>query len=286
MRQTKPVNHESGQAMVETLVAALALVPLLLVLPHIGKALDIKGKAFESARYGLNERFLFRENAASSVSQVKSSAAINSEASARVQSEPGTRISSNSQSTQPENALWKNSEGKNLLSGSGIQLGVSMGADGILRGAATELLYVGQWTGFSSLMREFDLPQLDMNRQGKAVVSTSYSLTNLPGMPNTGLASGVTESSSLGSIVSFNDTLVGFTGSWMPDSESDFNERLDSLVLDKGLGLVTDIGCLGGLSFAGLLKEAEYCVKNRLSSDTRVIPDRYLDKANKRGLTQ
>ncbi len=282
MKIDKNKNGEAGQAMVETLVATLALVPLVLVLPHIGKSLDIKGKALETSRYGLLERFTSRETATSSVSQTKSSRQIRREASARIQAEPGTRISSTTQESTSKNSLWNNSAEKALLEEGGIQVDVSMRSDGLLRGAATEALFIGHWTGFSGLMEKFDLPQLDHSRNGKAVVKTSYGISNLPSLGQSGAGDELGQSGSSNSVVKFNDTLVGFTGSWMPDSESDFNARLDSIVLDKGLGLVTDIGCIGGLEFAGLLKEASYCVQNRLTSDSRVIPDRFLDKANKR----
>jgi Tfp pilus assembly protein PilV len=51
-RRPKPLKYTSGQAMTETLItSAMVLVPLLLLIPLLGKYIDIKHATIQSARY-------------------------------------------------------------------------------------------------------------------------------------------------------------------------------------------------------------------------------------------
>ena len=73
-------NGQRGQAMVETLVASLAIVPFFVVIPYMGKLLDIKYVVGSSARYAVSEKYVYLDR--------KSDTKIFREAQLRVQSEP------------------------------------------------------------------------------------------------------------------------------------------------------------------------------------------------------
>ena len=67
MRATRPVNSSgqairrgSGQALVEFLIAAtLVLIPMFLIVPLLGKYMDLKATAIQAARYAAWERTVF-----------------------------------------------------------------------------------------------------------------------------------------------------------------------------------------------------------------------------------
>src|SRR4051794_27601154 len=56
---------QSGNAMAETIVALLALSPFVVGIPLLGKQLDIKHKSYDSARYSVWERTVWRSDGAS-----------------------------------------------------------------------------------------------------------------------------------------------------------------------------------------------------------------------------
>jgi hypothetical protein len=58
-------SHQIGNAMAETLVALLALVPFLVGITLLGKQLDIKQKTFDTTRYAVWERTVWRSDGTS-----------------------------------------------------------------------------------------------------------------------------------------------------------------------------------------------------------------------------
>ena len=58
-------SRQQGNAMAETIVALLALSPFIVGIPLLGKQLDIKQKAYDSARYSVWERTVWRSDGAS-----------------------------------------------------------------------------------------------------------------------------------------------------------------------------------------------------------------------------
>ena len=63
--QSRSTLHQRGNAIAETLVALLALSPLLIGIPFLGKQLDIKHKSYDAARYAVWERSVWRSEGAS-----------------------------------------------------------------------------------------------------------------------------------------------------------------------------------------------------------------------------
>jgi len=57
--------HSDGQALTETLVTLVALVPVFMLIPYLGKYLDVKHKTEDGARYALWERTVYSDPGAS-----------------------------------------------------------------------------------------------------------------------------------------------------------------------------------------------------------------------------
>lgn len=65
MRRAITCRLQPGNAMAETLVAILALVPFIAGIPLLGKQLDIKQKTYDATRYAVWERTIWRSDGAS-----------------------------------------------------------------------------------------------------------------------------------------------------------------------------------------------------------------------------
>lgn len=63
--RSSPLAHQRGNAIAETLIALLALSPLLIGIPLLGKQLDIKHKSYDAARYAVWERTVWRSDGTS-----------------------------------------------------------------------------------------------------------------------------------------------------------------------------------------------------------------------------
>jgi hypothetical protein len=115
--------HESGQAMTEfVIVAVLFLIPVFLIVPLLGKYIDMKGAAIMGARYAAWERTVWYGGSAASATWPgadKSDAAIANEVRARIFSE-GAGIGANDKtagnwSGQGRKQAWTNRDGGAML---------------------------------------------------------------------------------------------------------------------------------------------------------------------------
>lgn len=128
-------DDQNGQAMVEfAVVASLVLIPLLLLVPILGKQIDINHKTIQAARYEAWEYTVWNKD--NSVSQrsaalpqatrylgykeaipEKKFADVKTEANYRFYSEPGSTISRNDMEkvSFAVNPLWKDHKGTQLL---------------------------------------------------------------------------------------------------------------------------------------------------------------------------
>jgi hypothetical protein len=107
--------RQRGNAMVETIVALLALAPFIAGIPLLGKQLDIKQKAFEAARYSVWERTVWRSDGSSNR---KSDADILVEARDRLLGDPRIgvlAVESVRTSGVTENLSWRDQQGHRLL---------------------------------------------------------------------------------------------------------------------------------------------------------------------------
>jgi hypothetical protein len=109
------VRHQTGNAMAETIVALLALSPFVVGIPLLGKQLDIKQKSYDSARYSVWERTVWRSDGASNR---KTDEDITLEARDRTLGNPRAGVAdveSLRSEGITENPLWRNWQRKRLL---------------------------------------------------------------------------------------------------------------------------------------------------------------------------
>jgi hypothetical protein len=104
-----------GHALVETLIALLALAPFLAGIPLLGKQLDVKHKTYDAARYAVWERTVWRNEGGSNR---KSDTEIQLEARDRALGHPGARLIP-PEALQvrgvSENPLWRDHRRERLL---------------------------------------------------------------------------------------------------------------------------------------------------------------------------
>lgn len=112
--QSRPVTAR-GSAMVETIVALLALMPFIVGIPLLGKQLDIKHKSYDAARYSAWERTVWRSDG---VRNRKQGEDISLEARDRILGDPRggvTSIETLRTAGITENPLWRDRQGRRLL---------------------------------------------------------------------------------------------------------------------------------------------------------------------------
>lgn len=104
-----------GNAMVETLIALLALSPFITGMVLMGKQLDVKQKIYEAARYAVWERTVWRS---SGTSNTKRDEDISLEARDRILGDSRAPITSTADLSAvgiTENPLWRNRQGQRLI---------------------------------------------------------------------------------------------------------------------------------------------------------------------------
>jgi hypothetical protein len=107
--------RHTGNAIAETLIALLALAPLIAGIPLLGKQIDIKQKTFDAARYSVWERVVWRSIG---TTNSKSEEDIRLETRDRVLGDPRAGMS-NLESLRSagitENPLWRDSKQQRLV---------------------------------------------------------------------------------------------------------------------------------------------------------------------------
>ena len=104
-----------GNAMLETIVALLALTPFIAGIPLLGKQLDIKHKAYDAARYSAWERTVWHSDG---VRNRKHDEDISLEARDRIFGHFSAAITATAMlrtSGITENPLWRDRQGRRLL---------------------------------------------------------------------------------------------------------------------------------------------------------------------------
>ena len=104
---------EAGHATVETIVALLALAPFLIGIPLLGKQLDVKHKSYDSARYSVWERTVYRSDGVQ-----KSAADIGIEARDRTMGNARAGLTNAAYLNRrgvSQNVLWRDRAGQQML---------------------------------------------------------------------------------------------------------------------------------------------------------------------------
>lgn len=120
LASSTPVRRARGQAMMEFLIALIALVPLFLLIAMLGKYLDIKSTIVQGARYAAWERTVWYGDSNDSRSNSKSTATLQNELRERLFSDTATTVQADDGATREApraavNANWNDYSNKAIL---------------------------------------------------------------------------------------------------------------------------------------------------------------------------
>ena len=270
------MHHQSqqGQATVEMLVSMLALVPLLVLIPEIGKLLDIKAKGIEANRYAAFERTVFSDpfKAWGSGENRLLEEQIVRDTDKRFLTDPRTPIlSAGSDLIVDVNPLWKNYRGDQLLPPQRTgRLALGVNATGV---PVPRESSVDQVTGEFGLFGPGELG-LGLNQDGFVSSSVGITALDLPDFSRRGAAIDIDPDP--GNRVAYIGGAAVLTDSWVPGDEDNFADRIDGITIDEALsGLVTP-----GTLFFTLIPPFFEGVKGtlpELRSESAVVPPEYID---------
>jgi len=285
--------HARGQALTETLVAFVVLVPIFMLVPYLGKYLDVKHRTEDAARYALWERTVFSDPGASwdSGENQKSDGRLRQEILSRITEDPRAPVSAGLPAGV-RNPLWEDHAGGDLvdlqnfdsvvaetrepfpygLRGStvlgkpeSLSLFTSLAQDG--------LPLLNQLGGISDLLGGALDFNLGLNTRGFVNSRATLSAIDLPAFTRIG--------ASLDIDVATNERLFTASGAiltdaWIPGSEGNYVERLDSLVIDEIVSLLVAPGTFT-FGFFPVFIEGLDGQNPTLESESNVLPERYVD---------
>ena len=282
---------QKGQALTETLVAFIVLVPILMLVPYLGKYLDIKHKAGESARYALWERTVFADPGASwGVGENrKTDARLRTEIRSRFAEDPRAAIVAQAPAGS-RNPLWDDHAGGDLVPLAdfdvridesrepfpyGLGNGSPLGAPASLfAGLAQDgLPLVNELGGISDALGGALDFSLGLNDKGYAQTRVTLPAVNLPVFTRIGatlnidVAEDQQQFSAGGAIL---------TDAWVPGSESNYRERLDGIVIDETVSLLVAPGTFT-FGFLPVFIEGLDGQNPTLETESNVLPGRYVD---------
>lgn len=283
-----------GQALTETLVALLVLVPIFMLIPYLGKYLDVKHKAQDGARYAIWERTLFSDGGAGwdSGENTKSDAQIRAEVKARLVGDPSAPIVADT-SANTRNLLWEDHSGGNLVPLDnfaptltetqepfpyGLQgrsfLGKpeSLSVFGSL--ARDGLPIVNGLDGLSDILGgAFDFT-LGLNSRGFATSRVDLPVLDLPIFDRVGATLDINVATDQRTLTARSALLAD---AWIPGSEGNYRDRLDGLVIDEIVSLLVLPGTFT-FGFFPVFIEGIDGQNPPLESESNVLPERYVDK--------
>ena len=279
--------------MSETLVAFVVLVPIFMLVPYLGKYLDVKHKAEDSARYALWERTVFSDPSASW------GAGENSKTDARLRSEIRDRFLQESRaaiSTQPStagpNLLWEDHVGGELVALTNFDASVEESREPFpygLRGSSVlgkpeslslfgslaqdGLPLLNQLAPLSDILGgAFDF-SLGLNARGFATSRIVLPVTDLPIFSRVGATLDIDVASTERTFAA-NGAIL--TDAWVPGAESNYRERLDGLVIDEIVSFLVAPGTFT-FGFFPVFIEGLDGQNPTLESQSNVLPERYVD---------
>ena len=282
-----------GQALSETLVAFVVLVPILMLTPYLGKYLDVKHKAEDSARYAVWERTVFSDPGAgwNALENQKSGAAIRSEIRARFIEEPRAAVTA---STLPggRNFLWEDHRGGELVPLDEFQASLNEAREPFaygLRGrtflgkpeslslfgalAQDGLPLLNQLDGLSDFLGGALDFSLGLNSQGFAQSGVQLPVVDLPIFSRVGatldidVATGRRQFGSASAIL---------TDPWVPGAEINYRETLDGMVIDEIVSFLVAPGTFT-FGFFPLFIEGLDGQNPTLETESDVLPERYVN---------
>ena len=215
----------------ETLVSLLALGPLLVLTPYIGKYLDVKAKVAEASRYAAFQRTIFSDPGASwgAEENSRSDGEIANDVERRFFGDPRSAILSGSPTVTADNPLWRDHDGQTLrLATASTTLGESASPEAY--GPAVDLFSSG-----TNVLGLFDLG-LGLNKQGYVDHAVAVPVVGLPSIARRGAALDIDEPEQPSLAFAGSGSIL--TDPWVPGNEDDFANRIDGLVVDEALQLI------------------------------------------------
>ena len=286
-------SQPNGQALTETLVALIVLVPILLLIPYLGKYLDVKHKTEDSARYVLWERTIFSDPGSSwqSGENQKSDARLKNEVRARILEEPRAGIVAQTQSGTL-NPLWEDHTGDDLVELPDFAATVNETREPFpygLRGtsllgkpaslsvfgglAQDGLPLVNELGGLGGILGGALDFTLGLNKRGFVTTRTALTATDLPLFTRIGATLDIDTATDRRTFAA-NGAIL--TDAWVPGAESNYRERLDGLVIDEIVSFLVAPGTFT-FGFFPVFIEGLDGQNPTLSTESDVLPERYVN---------
>ena len=232
---TTSFTRTRGNAIAETLVALLALGPIVAGIPLLGKQLDIKQKSYDATRYAVWERTIWSTTG----SHAKSAAEIALEARDRAIGDPSVGIvSSEILQTQgiTENAFWRDAHRVPLLDYEAVPVAYQ-------EDEQPTPVEVGRWLVPSIVYGDGALADVakalkvrDLNLNRRAFANVAATLTLRPVLEqradhHPSLAGSVEEREHASIVHRTGGAILSDT--WASSDENNFRQRIDDLALDE-----------------------------------------------------
>lgn len=282
------MRRQGGNATVETLVALLALSPLLVGIPLLGKQLDIKHKAYDAARYSVWERSIWRSNG---TSNRKSEEDITLEARDRAIGDPRVGLLAvGDLRTQgvTENRFWLDHTRERLVDYERNDAAIDVDFDE--RRTPVEVGYLlvpGLANGDGALAAAADLLRVDdlgLNRRAFANVALALGvrpvLSELADTPRT-LGTPEPANTAARPIVLRASAAV-LSDTWSAHGEEDFRRRVDYVTTDELLeSLELPARPIGAMALGKgrlLYGEGQYAWEPELRPSSNTLPAAYITR--------
>lgn len=210
-------NRVAGQSMVELVIWGTLFMVAIMTLPVVAKLADIKSKNLEATRYTLWERTVWS-------SGQKSDGALAAEADLRVMGHPAQALTATTRTNHP---FWSH-YGRPILEGEAAN-----------SSNASVLISYGEAPAENPLVRQiaYDGPQnLGLEGNGLVTVNVTTNWLNRYTVDQSETYTMYNEDQ--GPLVAMQSSGAILTDAWSLSSESQYQSRLDGLVIDELVGVM------------------------------------------------
>jgi hypothetical protein len=228
-----------GNAMLETLVALLALAPFIAGIPLLGKQLDIKHKSYDAARYSAWERSVWRSDG---VRNRKHGDDISLEARDRIFGHSSAAVTSVEMlrtSGITENPLWRDRQARRLLAYAGGKLPIELTHfDGAAPVSVGYLFVPGIAHGggpLAAIENALKLQSLTLNRHAfatSAVAAESRALLQQLSRRHRSLGATVDAENEPRNLMHVATSAL-LSDTWSPSDEGTLQRRIDAITTDE-----------------------------------------------------
>jgi hypothetical protein len=279
------VRRTRGNATVEVIVALLALSPLLIGIPVLGKQLDIKHKAYEASRYSVWERTVWSNTGST---HRKADSEISLESLDRSLGDPRSGLISAQAIRQlgvGENSLWRDASNQRMiLRGAGAPLDLAMAEHRAPAGVGHELASgVAHGGGILEPAAEaLQLHHLDLERRGFVTADLSIALRPILPLASQrvpSLARAADKHDESEPLVQ-RATAAILSNTWSAETESTLRQRIDEVTTNELIGDLERPGRFLGLQAVGkgqpLYGEGQFGWDPDFRPTSNMVPASYL----------